>query len=221
MILKVTFFYLILPPNPEEIDDYYSDEGFFCPIIDDIINNDHWISDKSNYLYAYTDDKNIADIFEELHDPSMFIRIDKKISKEDYENLLKAISDLRIVQYNIRTFEYKHRFDKKFKEFLIATELEIKCVDDEFYSWIEEEIMSLTDIPYKQFKEKYIYALDGLLYCLFYTIYNVSSDDADVSSYDFSYGYTPEGHSGIRYMSDIISMYISLFRPLLRKNEFK
>lgn len=220
--MKVSFFYLKLSSNPEMNDNYYTGDGEYCPIIDMIeyVNKEYGFHDTDIYLYGFTEDKILADIFEQLHDPNIIIRVDKKISKSEFNTLISESSDLRISQYSTVSLSSSYKFDNKVKEYIVATELEISCIEDEFTSSVDEDIMEITCVPYEQFKSKYIHALDVILYCTYNKMYSSDSDDSDQYSYNFSYGCTAEGLRGIRTRVNMLNLYVLLFKPILRKEEF-
>jgi len=221
LLMKVSFFYLKLTDNPDENEEYYTDDGLYCPILDTITNSSKSISNGlSVYLYGFTNDKKIADIFEKLHEPSIIFRVDKKMSSSEFILMANEMPDFRISQYDTVYSKYNYSFDDICTRFIVATDMEIACVEDEFVSYIDDDIMEFTIYPYSQFKDRYIWALDALLYCTYYMMFNSSDDDSYIIQNDLSYGYTAEGHHNINIRSDTMSMYISLFKPLLRKDEF-
>ena len=84
---------------------------------------------------------------------------------------------------------------------------------------LNEELTLNSIIPYCMFKTKYIKALDLIMYC---TNNRVNSEyDNDYYSYQASFGFTAEGYAkGQVYMiPDIISLYLRIYKLLLRKEK--
>lgn len=217
--MKVHLFYLSLPDNLRNYyPDYMVDDfNHVKDILYDLSRFENDNSDRSYYLYAITDDNELADMFEQFHDMNIFTRITKKMSKDEYEMLLDSNKNSKLKRHNLNhDINTNSKYIKKFD--IICTNAEIKCIEETFSEYLDNIIYDCTLIEYSQFKDKYIKALDILLYCTYNKIN--TTDEDDFYGYQLSFGCTAESYvSGqvFKYPNKI-SLYLKLFKLLLWKD---
>lgn len=210
-------FYLYLPSTsnlhemfPENIvNDFYDVSDCITGLPEICKNNDGSIY----YLYAVTNNKEYAKIFNALHDKKIFVMHKEKMSSKQYNEFISSDS-------------VKNAVLKEFicddKRKLIVTENEEYCIEIHFeYDIISIILSSLTTgmVPYNTLKKKYIKALDYLLYC---TYYSIAMDDSDLVIGDYeAYGITAEGYAKgvIRTKTKIFDLYFKSFALLLDKGD--
>lgn len=210
--MKISIFYLRRPSDSDIAA---------CPILQKMFKGDYDQLDLC--MYGYTDDMQLADIFENVRDSSIIIRRDKKISRRDFNEMNEDynVRRLRIAQHDNDKCTLSYKFDINIKSFLVITEYELDYINDDLFCLVEEELCNNCYTPYYIFKDEYMISLDTILYSLFYEICYGDTSQSDMCDYDFSYGITPMGKRGIGYGMDYIFSFISLFKPLLNKDEFK
>ena len=160
---------------------------------------------KTCYLYGFTNKKEYYKVFRKLHDENLFIYIKKNMTKDDY-------CDLRQYDYaELLEFESDETHER-----LIVTKREADELSDLSSIEYTSELYEAVTMPYEWYKKEYIEALDKLLYCNYYCIFNDEKED-DVL-YSLSYGVTIEGYgSKIHPLHLLIPIYIKMYKLLLRK----
>ena len=222
--MKVNIFYLSLPTK---LDDYFPTSMVedFKLVIGNLKSLRTFYNDKTDkwvYLYGFTNKKENAKIFEDMHDMKLFTKITKNMDKDIYEQFKKDNKMAEITKYSVET--NKSRLIQNNKNYpndieIVCTKNEIYDFDESFTLYLNEELTLNSIIPYCMFKTKYIKALDLIMYC---TNNRVNSEyDNDYYSYQASFGFTAEGYAkGQVYMiPDIISLYLRIYKLLLRKEK--
>ena len=160
------------------------------------------------YLYAITNNKELAKEFELTHNMDIFIRTINYINDAEYSKLENDYSACFIEKYS-----FKDKNNKSLN--LITTEMETSILYN-----IEdgvETMLSQTagEFSYEGFKDKYIEALDYLLYC---TYNKMNSEENDYFSYNWGFGITAEGYvkNQVRYDVNIFDIYYNIFSHLLK-----
>lgn len=207
---KAYIFYLNLPDDlneefdKEEVDRFYEVKDFLLRLTK-FYNED---MNRWYYLYAFTDKKKYADIFEDTRNMNIFIKKVVKFNQDDYNDFKRENTTCKLKMYN-------YNDDKKSK--LLCTKDEIMSMEDDFPLILDAHLSLYTTIPYEILKQSYVKSLDRILYCLHH---KVNEDDADdYYSYNYSFGITPENATSrkVSMVPDKLSMYIRHFGILLKK----
>ena len=219
--MKVYVYHLVIYPN--DLQKYANSNqkiyNVWNPLFNDgSINMIYTILDKLSYYkmnngkiiytYAVTNNKKYAKIFEYMHDMSLFKKYTWDMTEEEYNNYKN--------QYNesiLRSVNVSHSHS------IIMTNIEYDMINNESLDSIIYALVFFANYDYSSFHKKYIIALDKLLYCTLYKIYNIDSDDADFYEYNFQYGITAEQTSTkpISLSTKFESAYIGLLLPFLNK----
>lgn len=216
--MKVYMFYLSLPEDLSEYDECeVADWTMISPSFSRYMEYD---PDTKRYvsLYAITDDKHLADEFEFMHDMNLFVRIKRKVSSEDYEELIKEFKPFKLYSVNLK-FKYPRSYDIGVDHILL-TELEDSVLNDDEFG-IEQSLCEYSNVDYSVFKKKYVRALDFLLYCTYNKIMYCEDMDSDYYASNFSYGITAEGFPNyqVNLNTNIFKLYARFFALLLRKEK--
>lgn len=215
--MKVYIHYLIFPSDtsrfPKKLVDDYS-------VIDDLasIQNKTFNKETGNwyYLYGFTNDKKISDIFEYMHDKSLFKKIVKKMDREEYESFKNENNLSELIVCDVDKERSYSEYPEYDGNFLVYSRKEEFDISETIVSNISTMLMQNSSYDYYAFKTEYIKALDYLLYC---TYNRINYYDPEFYSYQFSYGCTAENYPKQQvYMKyDIIAAYAKVFALLLRK----
>lgn len=210
--LKVYIYYLI---DPDERSDHFSKEDLnrFSTMLKSLKDSHFFkksgyqlvINGIPRYLYAFTNDKTIAEDFEFLHNMELFNKIERKMEGNEYASFRKEMEHAYL--------EYEDLDDRKSGS-IPLTKLE-NSVLNSFFDEVEVHLSSYADFDYGAFKEEYIRALDYLLYTYHY---QMNGPDYDMCDYNFSYGQTPEGNGdySLSYIFNKITSYYGIFKILLK-----
>ena len=203
--------YLILP-DESDWDEYFKDESmvadfkevkYFLQRLNKYYNRE---DNKYYYLYAITDNKELSNIFSYSHDDKLFKVIKGKMDKDQLSALLKENEYAELMYFPIEDTE-----DTR----LLLTEGEYNQLEDAESEWLTLELADKSYNEYSFFKDKYIKALDFLMYC---TINRMNGPDSDYYLYQMSYSISAEGYvNTASYKTNFVSVYAKLFRLLLRK----
>lgn len=166
-------------------------------------SDDNWY-----YLYGVTQNKKDSEMFSYTHDDKLFKVIPTKMSEHEAEIFLRENSPAKIKNVVISS----ERDDKS----LLLTKAECTELSDMEYGYVNSELVENSLIDYSCLKDKYIKALDFLMYC---TVNKMHGVDSDYYTYQLSYGVSAEGYLNNRagFRMDIVGVYAKLFRMLLRK----
>lgn len=208
--MKVYIHYLILPENlTDKYDSNIVDD--FNKVKSSLNTLERFYNDKTEswyYQYAFTDNKEYSDIFEKLHDKKMFVKKIRKMTKKEYgdfrKNNLGAELKLRAI--------YGYENDS-----MVITKNELYEVEETCNMFMNEILMEASLDEYSMYKDKYIKALDYLMYC---TNNRVNGEECDYYSYQASYGITPESYApvSISIRQNTFSLYARLYALILRKD---
>lgn len=218
--MRVDLFYLTLPNDKNYRDDIFTDENVnYFNKVNGVLYNLH-LKDNgeyTTYLYAFTNNKDIADRYEDSHDMRIFTRIHKKISKKEWDSFKKEYMNALIVEYDLSR-DSDNLLDDLLKTRLLCTKNEIYEITDSLRIYVDEQIVDICSIDYHIFNNKYFECLDLLFYCTLFGINN--SIYSDEVSYGLSYGVTAEGFNkgAMSYGYNLGVIYIKLFSLLLRKD---
>lgn len=209
-------FYLSLPEDLSEYDD--TDVENFSMISPYLNRNMEYDSETGRYvtLYAITDKRELADEFELTHNMDLFVRIKRKLSPDECTEIFSAFENYKL---GVVSFDNKYPRSRDIGvKYLLLTPLEEDILDDEDFN-VEQTLCDYVDVDYSIFKEKYIRALDFLLYCTYNRL--MHSCDPDYYDSNFSYGITAEGypHHQVNLKKNILKLYIRFFALLLRKDK--
>lgn len=220
--MKVWLFYLSLPefmPDYDRCDiDVFS--SMSQKILKTLVYNKY--TGRYTGLYAYTNDKDLAKMFEEMHDMDLFVKIKDDMSKSAYEKIKYAcVGSDGYRDYESLELEWSENFvDSGTKEKISfpLTGMESSLISDEGYSSVEEDLMTFSYVDYSCFKTKYIKALDTLLYCLMHKCNYGDDEEIEYSNDSWAYGISPEGEiRGGSYNMNHFNLYRKLYRLILRK----
>lgn len=218
--MKAYLFYLVLP-NESIIRTKYGDETYenFSNVIQSInmlrkIEED----DKKIILYALTNKKKYAEIYENLHDMNLFKKVEKKMSEDEYD-LLRKENLLSVLDW--REFDDNYVDDEGNPYKILAPKVEVLEYTDTMNFYINDVLMEASGDEYKHYKDQYIKALDILMYCTQHTL-NLDNDMTDMTSYNMSYGYSTEGfvhgkHGRFDIIPNYLALYVKFYGLLLKK----
>lgn len=210
-------FYLSLPEDLSKYDD--EDVEFFSMVSPSINREMEYDSDNGRYitLYAFTDKKEFADEFESIHDMDLFVRIKKKVSQSEYNEISSELGKYKLESTKFDTHYPMSR--EMGVDHLLLTELEFDVLSDDINFDVEQMLFENVSVEYAIFKNNYIKALDLLLYCTYNKM--IYSEDSDCYSSNFSYGVTAEGYPRFQVylQQDILKLYVKFFALLLRKEK--
>ena len=162
-------------------------------------------SGKYYYLYAFTADKELAKMFEDIHDMEKFIKITENVSVNTYERLVSN-DDMCFIQ--LSSFK-----DKNGKEVSILTTLFENLIICDIEDYIEMELYRISSkFEYEQYTEKYIRALDYLLYCSY------NKMDGVIKDFHLNFDVTEEGYvkNPVKWGLNLLSIYYNMFSHLLK-----
>lgn len=211
--MKVWLFYITLP---EDMSKYSAPEvDMFSSVSQVIISKleQNVSTNRYSTLYAYTNDKEKADMFEEIHDMTLFVKIKHKMSDAEYDLLAKGYESYHKLELEWET----HPMDKGYVQYPLTT-FENTILSDVGVEDIEEFIGSVCNINYEIFKPKYIKALDMLLYTYNHKMLCGDDEEMEYLSNLWSYGMSPEGN--IKQGSEsynMLNLYRKYFALILRK----
>lgn len=210
--MKLYIFYLNFNINMKPNNTM--EDMFICYMGNALMNYSEYIKDsikikENKWLYAFTNNKDYAENFEKMHDMDMFIKTTKKITNSEWKLLTNQLEGCLLDNFQFMS-SYGVEID------IILTHLENSIMinfEDEF----ERSMYEYVTMPYSWFKDKYIKALDILMYC---TYHQLISSESDFYNYNFSYGITAEGiprnQVTIKLKGDVA--YYELFKYILRKD---
>lgn len=221
--MKVYFFYICIPESVfSNSEDAIAMEKFEF-VMSDILKYGRLdrATNSKIALYAITDDKYKAKEFEKFHDMSLFRKIVHKMSKQEYEDYKK--SDLsKDYTHDRLELEYYPSGGYDNVSILLTSE-EYNAIQDSVMSEIENMMYEYCNTNYHIFKDKYIEALDVLLYCTHHvSMYSVDEDEvSSVGEAFYGYGITVENAGGRQLTTDlnVIAAYADFFRLILRKEK--
>lgn len=208
--MKVYIYYLTVPEKPSEKFTPEKLSGF--NVVIKMFSDSHFmkipgvvidVNNVQRYLYAFTRSKKLAADFESVHNMTLFTKIEKKMDKEEYEEFKKDM-DHAYLEY--------HSFDDKSN--ILITKLEGSILDSAVDD-IELYLCYYAALGYEAFKDKYIRALDILLYTLYY---QMNGQDAEFYGYNYAYGLTPEGVPGnqVMFTLNFMNTYLGIFGLILK-----
>lgn len=177
------------------------------------------VPDRIRVLYAVTNDKEKAKLFEAMHDMKQFDKSKKKIDDNAWASLIKEEAFENAVLDFIDISVKSKASKKAATDRLLVTELEAQFMDDLQYD-IETNIMRESSVMnYACFAPEFIPALDALLYC---TSYKMSCDDTsqmEAADYNWSgFGITSEGYlNGANLKLNYFDVYVDTFEYILLK----
>lgn len=164
--------------------------------------NDTWY-----YLYAFTNNKEIAEIFEATHDMTLFIKSKKKMDESEYREFRHNNILSELIKFEI----------EKGKN-IICTKNESNDIDECVDNIVTNKINDSVETAYSPLKNEYIEALDKLLYCSFHTINWGDGCESDTASYNLGYGCSAEGYlTRTGYNYKLLNGYISNYKLILKK----
>ena len=209
--MKVYQYYIAWSPDRGDVAKYLHNatEDNSIKVYDLVLNVIEQLSvyrDGDTYkyaLYAWTDKKEVAHIFEQTYDMNIFRRVVHKYSKEEFNQFKQECEDT----------EYK--FDKEYPMYL--TDIERGYMSDAIYMSVESDMTSIAgNYPYDILADEWFKPLDLLLYC---TFWNFACGDMDYASSNWSYGCTAEGFgTKLRVVPNPLTCFIHYFYILLNKD---
>lgn len=209
-------FYLSLPEDLSDYDD--TDVENFSMISPYLNRNMEYDSETGRYitLYAITDKKELANEFKLTHNMDLFVLIKRKVSPDEHKEIFSEFEKCKL-----DVISFNNRYPKSRDigvDHILLTSLEEEILDDEDFN-VEQSLCEYVYVDYSAFKNKYIKALDFLLYCTYNRMMN--SGDPDYYDSNFSYGITAEGYPRhqVGMMKDIFKLYVRFFALLLRKEK--
>ena len=218
--MKVYVFYLTLPEDINELRSIYHEEevDYFMEIKSMLFKVPMIFDEESGetyYRYAFTNNKDYADIYEETHNMKLFKRSERKMTKKEYESFRKDNLDQEIILRDIDGFDALYFDDReRDKEPILIVRHEMYEISDTLDMILRRDLSTNSIYPYTIFKEKYIEGLDKLFYCNNFMM----ELDTDYTSYQESYYATVEGYGrNIRLKPNILAMYMRVFGLLLNK----
>lgn len=210
--MKIYIYYLTIPESiPGKID---SDELDKFEIVRQTLQED-FIKNKSGtiidvngidrYLYAFTSDKEIAKDFEFIHSMFLFTKLERKMDTEEYALFEKEMDYAKLQYFVVDNFR---------KRSMLLTKLEHHILEHSFDD-LELHLSNYACLGYDFFQQKYIRALDLLLYTVYYQL---NGPDSNFYDYNWSYGITPEGASdcGVSAALNFQNMYLHIFKLILK-----
>jgi hypothetical protein len=167
------------------------------------------------YIYGLTNRKELADIFESFHDMKLFTRVEKKVTKEEYELLRKENIDAVLDWRNIDEEYVKSKNSED--SLIVCNKIEYCDFQESFQIYLDDILMETSVEHYDCFNDEFIEALDKLFYC---TENRINGCDADYYRYNLSFGCTAEGYISSRasIIPNYLSLYTKLYALLLRKD---
>lgn len=209
--MKVDIFYLRLHEN--WINEYKDTDDFdwiqiisgnikvLCKTFDE--ETDVWY-----YLYAYTDNKEYSKLFEELHDPELFVKKTHNMNKEEFEEFERENKLARLILDTVADL-----YGDDSEEKILCTVNEITMISDDASLLLNTLMAEYSIYDYSVLKSEYIEALDLLQYCI---MNRVNGEDYDFYCTQLSYRCTPEGSPYREIRFNLPAVYFKLFGPLLR-----
>ena len=166
-------------------------------------------SGKIIYTYAVTDNKKYAKIFECTHDMNLFKKSTWDMSKKEYENYQNQHNEPILTNVEIGK-----------SHSIVMTNIEHDVINDNAIDSVIYALTFFTNHEYAALHKKYIIALDKLLYCTLFKIYNVDDEeDSSFYEYNFQYGVTAEQTTSKPLSISIknLAVYIGILLPFLNK----
>ena len=217
--MKVWIYYLSLPDDLSEFNQNDIDRFQY---IAHHFNRDMTHDDTTGtnrMLYAFTTSKKIAREFQETRDMSLFTKVKRTLSNEEYKVFIDEVGDdYELIMKSIDSRMRQPSSGNEGIDHIIRTGKEENSLYDDMYNDVEDSIVNSVSVNYEAFKDQYIRALDYIMYC---TYNKMVYDDPDSYSYNLSYGCTAEGYPprpvGIEMR--IARLYFMSFGLLLRKED--
>ena len=212
--MKVTLYrhYLILP------EENLWKDVFDSSVLEDFLHVSYYLNDLKSeyngddksiyYLYAITTDPEISRMFSYSHDDKLFKVIESKMDKKEAKSILKERPECEIEFYDDLDSDTKEKFLLTYAEYQQLMEMEDY--------WLLPAMSYATDADYTALKDKYIKALDYLMYC---TTRQLMGSESDYYSYEMSFGISAEGYLQQRasVKMNAVAVFTKLFRLVLRK----
>ena len=195
--MKTNYKYWIFYANEEYIDD------LTCLI------------DKDNLIYAYTDDKQIANIFEIYHDMSKIKKKHVNLTRFEVNQLAK---DHQTKIIKMRKFLTKDKDGKKMEINIPVTVMEEKHVDLQIVATLNKLIYQVvkSPCPVKIFREDIIKEFEKIR--LFSIINHSKLNEDYINIGNDCILFSDNLKKGSKIFADELSIYIHLFGNILNLN---
>ena len=205
--MKVDFFYVRMPgehelnqmyPNKETLVHRHAHNAM-------LLFTQHFPTNVINgvevALYAISLDKFASKMFLEMHNKDLVFKSTRKMTQEEIDNEIMFkpnIHDLLLQEHGYRKFDDDelliYYLNNRMDEFIFGI----------FSSYIYDDLVYTARAPYDSLKEKYIFALDKLLYCTYHQRYfGKDIEVSEVADYNYNgYGITVEGYKAVTLQPD-------------------
>ena len=211
--MNIYKFYISIP---EDLNKVTKEDARRYINVSSNISSNSFIYDSENkrkiYLYAFTNNKEYSKIFEELHDMRMFKKIKNKITKDEYLEFRKEITEKELVKVDIEEFDEEYG-----KISVICPKFEVMDIEDTTEYYQNDKMINTATSDYRILEEEYVKLLDGIGYCNF-CMSQMGDEMSDYVSYNESYGISAEGYTtyrGLKYNK--FKIYLLLFEFILNK----
>lgn len=175
-----------------------------------------YITDQDNncvVLYGWTDNKDIAKEFKQIRSDRL-IMMKIEICDEDFTAFKREYSLQKISEYKL-----KHYIKNELKDVnVLMTKDEFSVINEYSLELINESVSECTKVSYRALSDKYIQALDTLLYTYYHDILNPETEDvSDTAEYYASYNQTPLGQSttDLENTVDQLNLFVSVFKEVI------
>lgn len=216
--MKVFIYYLTIPEVPEgkitqEMIDKFSlvTQQFNLHYIKNVSGASVMCNGVERYLYAFTNNDKIAMDFEYIHDMTIFTKIVRKMSKDEF-HLFKQTMGWAELSYISIDIPNSDKYGK-----LLLTVFEYEIISDpETEMDVEMQLTDYSKLGYEFLDKKYVLALDILLYTLFY---HLSGPESEFYLYNWGFGCTPEGapSNTVSWNVNYQNMFLDIFGMILKK----
>ena len=143
-------------------------------------------------LYAWTDKKSLRDEFLRYRSDSFIMREQKFDDYDDFHQFEIRYKEDRLNLYTLKT--YNHQLEKYEDVDVLMTFDENQLFTEYIFEYIGRLIESRCSTEYMYYNDKYIEALDAILYTVYHDIFHAIDESVeDYVSYNLSYGVTPQG----------------------------
>lgn len=197
---KVYFIYVIIPEN------------IYNKTIKYIISNSHdyrWKHGKMFGLYAWTTKKKVVKEFFEIRDKRIYTLVEKEITGEYYDELKSTHSSLEL---KLRSYDHFNDKQELEKIDVVSTKNEWVCATIDNMEYIDDFGPAVYgDLPVDLFNDKLINALDVIGYVSKYYIEYGTESEADMSSYNLSFGISERGNVFRPKCEDTLNVLLYLF----------
>lgn len=136
-------------------------------------------SKDTNELYAYTDDKNLANGFESQRDMNKFIKVKKKISRSLVNDLARDYDGEYLLEGGMRVYDSVTKETSECK--LVVTKIEWITVSSTGFSFVNEEIYRYCWLSPHVFNDEIFNALKVVGYNDIHNVLVRTENDNDIN----------------------------------------